>query len=137
MLQFLCEMSKHYEVAVFTAGLKDYADWIINDLDKQGFISHRLYRDHTRLKNGVYIKDLSRLGRDLQKTIIVDNIEDNFQCQAENGIPIKGWYNDPNDKELEKYAHFLKGLVTRRVKDVRHDIYHFKLQLQKDEHRQN
>ena len=71
-------MSKLYEIAVFTAGLKDYADWIINDLDKQGFISHRLYRDHTRLKNGVYIKDLSRLGRDLQKTIIIDNIEDNF-----------------------------------------------------------
>lgn len=71
-------MSKFFEVAVFTAGLKDYADWIINDLDKQGFISHRLYRDHTRHKNGVYIKDLSLLGRDLQKIIIIDNIEDNF-----------------------------------------------------------
>ena len=71
-------MSKYYEIAVFTAGLKDYADWILNDLDKQGFISHWLYRDHTKLRNGVYIKDLSKLGRDLSKIIIVDNIEDNF-----------------------------------------------------------
>ena len=79
-MKFLCEMSKYYEVVVFTAGLKVYADWIINDLDKQAFINHRLYRDNTRHKNGVYIKDLSKLGRDLAKIVIVDNIEDNFQC---------------------------------------------------------
>jgi CTD small phosphatase-like protein 2 len=72
-------MSKLYEVVVFTAGLKEYADWILNDLDKHGFISHRLYRDHTRQRSGVYIKDLSRLGRDLNKTLIIDNIEENFQ----------------------------------------------------------
>jgi CTD small phosphatase-like protein 2 len=78
VLKFLHEMNKYYELAVFTAGLKDYADWILNDLDKSGTISHRLYRDHTKLRNGVYIKDLSRLGRDMTRTIIVDNIEDNF-----------------------------------------------------------
>lgn len=33
-LKFLLEMSKYYELVVFTAGLKDYADWIINDMDK-------------------------------------------------------------------------------------------------------
>ena len=58
-------MSKLYEIVVFTAGLKEYADWILNDLDKHGFISHRLYRDHTKQRNGVYIKDLSKLGRSL------------------------------------------------------------------------
>lgn len=34
VLRFLCEMNKYYEIVVFTAGLKDYADWILNDLDK-------------------------------------------------------------------------------------------------------
>lgn len=34
VLKFLHEMSKYFELAVFTAGLKDYADWILNDLDK-------------------------------------------------------------------------------------------------------
>lgn len=33
-LRFLCEMSKYFEIVVFTAGLKDYADWILNDLDR-------------------------------------------------------------------------------------------------------
>ena len=73
-------MSKYYELVVFTAGLKDYADWILNDLDRSGYISHRLYRDHTKCRSGVYIKDLSKLGRDLTKTIIIDNIEENFQA---------------------------------------------------------
>lgn len=71
-------MSKYYELVIFTAGLKDYADWILNDLDRSGYISHRLYRDSTRCRHGVYIKDLSKLGRDLNKTIIIDNIEENF-----------------------------------------------------------
>jgi CTD small phosphatase-like protein 2 len=87
-------MSKYYELVVFTAGLKDYADWILNDLDRQGYITHRLYRDHTKYRNGVYVKDLSKIGRDLHKTIIIDNIEENFCSQPDNGIPIKSWYHD-------------------------------------------
>jgi len=77
-LRFLDEMSKYFELVVFTAGLKDYADWILNDFDKAGYVTHRLYRDHTKYRNGVYTKDLSKLGRDLTKIIIIDNIEENF-----------------------------------------------------------
>lgn len=120
-------MSKYYELVVFTAGLKDYADWILNDLDRSGYISHRLYRDHTKCKHGVYIKDLSKLGRDISKCIIVDNIEENFQAQPDNGIPIKGWYHDSSDRELEKYANFLRDLAIKRVKDVRPEVKQFKL----------
>ena len=70
----MSELYHYYELVVFTAGLKDYADWILNEFDRMGLITHRLYRDHTRFKNGVYVKDLSRLGRILEKTIIIDNI---------------------------------------------------------------
>lgn len=49
-LRFLEEMQKHYELVVFTAGLKDYADWILNDLDKQRHIRFRLYRDSCRFR---------------------------------------------------------------------------------------
>jgi CTD small phosphatase-like protein 2 len=110
-LKFLNEMCKYYELVIFTAGLKDYADWILNDFDRQCYISHRLYRDHTRYRNGVYVKDLSKLGRDMTKILIIDNIEENFCAQPDNGIPIKGWYTDSHDKELEKMIPFLKGLV--------------------------
>lgn len=42
--KFLTELSLHYEIVIYTAGLKDYADWIINQIDRKRTISHRLYR---------------------------------------------------------------------------------------------
>ena len=41
-----------------------------------------------------FLKDLSRLGRNLSKTIIIDDIADNFQLQKDNGIAIKAWNGD-------------------------------------------
>ena len=129
---FLREMEQYFELVVFTAGLKEYADWILNDLDKARYISHRLYRDDTKQKNGVYVKDLSKLGRDMEKVIIIDNIEENFQNQPKNGIPIRGWYSDPLDNELEKYGSFLKDLVLREVRDVRPDVVRFKQRVKEE-----
>lgn len=71
-------MARFYELVIFTAALKDYADCIINAMDTENSVAYRLYRDNTKLKNGVHLKDLSKLGRDLTKTIIIDNIEENF-----------------------------------------------------------
>ena len=57
------------------------------------------------------MKDLSKLGRNLAKTIIIDNISENFMAQPDNGIHIRGWYNDPHDRELDKLTPFLRDLV--------------------------
>lgn len=64
---------------MFTAAVKDYADWILDRIDPGRLIAYRLYRHHTQPQNGVYVKDLSRLGRDLARVIIVDNNAENFQ----------------------------------------------------------
>jgi len=70
-------------------------------------ISYRLYRQHALPCREFYIKDLSLLGRDLNKTIIVDNISENFLLQPENGICIKSWYNDEADNALMQLAPLL------------------------------
>ncbi len=103
-LGFLRSLSHpYYEIVVFTAASQEYADFILNVLDpERQHIQHRLYRQHTVVtEEGVYLKDLARLGRDLRKTIIVDNIADNFERQEENGIEIKTWVGDPTDRELD------------------------------------
>jgi TFIIF-interacting CTD phosphatase-like protein len=48
----------------------------------------------------VFIKDLSRIGRPLNKTIIVDNVAENFSLQPDNGIFIKSWFDDKSDTAL-------------------------------------
>ena len=80
-VKFLKDMAQKFEIIVFTAALQDYADFILNHIDKQDIklIDHRLYRHHCDYDDGVYVKDLNRLGRDIKKTIIVDNIRDNFE----------------------------------------------------------
>jgi CTD small phosphatase-like protein 2 len=65
-------------VVVFTAGLKDYADWILDELDPEKYISWRLYRDSCILRHGSYLKDLKIIGRDFSKIVIVDNLPENF-----------------------------------------------------------
>lgn len=108
--QFLQLMAQFYEVVIFTAGTKDYADWALAHLQNQAahlYIDHRLYRDHTIQCMEVFIKDLSNLGRDLDKTIIVDNITENFLLQPDNGISIKSWFDDPDDTALADLAPLL------------------------------
>jgi CTD small phosphatase-like protein 2 len=76
--QFLKLMSEHFEVIIFTAAMQDYADWALLNFENESSISYRLYRQHALPYGGFYIKDLSRIGRDISKMIIVDNIAENF-----------------------------------------------------------
>ena len=46
-MEFLEQLSKYYEIVVFTAGVQEYADWVIDQIDPDRFIKHRLYREHT------------------------------------------------------------------------------------------
>lgn len=51
--------------------------------------SSRLYRPATtRTRCGDFVKDLSRLGRDLRRTVLVDNNPTSFLLQPLNGVPI-------------------------------------------------
>jgi len=64
-------------------------------LDPQHLCSYKLFREHCTFYNNAYVKDLSRLGRPLKDTIIVDNSPVAYLFQPENAMPIPSWYDDP------------------------------------------
>ena len=118
--EFLNELSQYYEIVTFTAGTKDYADNILNLLDtNDNLIKYRLYRHHTTIMGCNVFKDLMRLGRDMSKIIIIDNLKDNFKLQPNNGLFIKTWTSDVNDNQFYDLGRILKDIVLLDVKDVR------------------
>ena len=112
-------MNHHYEIVIFTAAMQDYADWVLNDLDKDKMIHHRLYRQHASPKGLVFLKDLDRLGRDISKVIIVDNVAENFMLHPDNGIFIRSWFDCKKDTALQELAPFLERIALNRPVDVR------------------
>jgi Dullard-like phosphatase family protein len=123
---FLRELSKWYEIVVFTAAQQDYTDFILQKVDVESTISHRLYREHTVCMDNLYIKDLSRLGRNLATTIIVDNNPRSFQLQPSNGIYVRTWTSDPNDKALLRLAAILADVASKGFPDIRRALRRLK-----------
>lgn len=70
-------------------------------IEHMPMISVRLYRQHAIKVGKELVKDLSRVGRDLSRVILVDNLEKNFQLQKENGIHVRSWFGEASDDILE------------------------------------
>ena len=115
--EFLTNVSKYFELVVFTASIPKYASPLLDILDKEKVIKHRLFREHCTSINDLYIKDLKRLNRPLKDVIIVDNSPLAYAFNEENGLPIKTWYDDTKDTELSKILPLL--IFLSKVKDVR------------------
>lgn len=80
-------------------------------------VRHRLYRDHCTFSQGVYIKDLGRLGRGLEQAIIVDNSPLSFLYHPQNAVACSSFIDDKGDTELDIIAAFLDDV--REAPDVR------------------
>eukprot|EP00826_Nyctotherus_ovalis_P039359 TRINITY_DN3783_c0_g2_i1.p1 TRINITY_DN3783_c0_g2~~TRINITY_DN3783_c0_g2_i1.p1 ORF type:complete len:245 (-),score=35.42 TRINITY_DN3783_c0_g2_i1:342-1076(-) len=110
----MCEV---YEVVIYTASMEYYGNEILERLDPDRLIAHRLFRSSCSVVRGGLVKNLARLGRDLKNIVIVDNSPSCYALQPCNGIPIKTWTEDASDAELEKLMPILELLT--EVNDVR------------------
>lgn len=80
----------HIANLMFLTCIFKYADPVADLLDRWGVFRARLFRESCVFHRGNYVKDLSRLGRELSKVIIVDNSPASYIFHPENAVSIQG-----------------------------------------------
>ena len=113
LYEFLDSLMKlKCELIIFTSSKKQKADEYINKIEKnKKYFNKILYRDYCTLIGAAYVKDISKLGRDLSKTIIIDNDLGCFYLQQENGILIKSFNGEKDDKNLFNLLNILQKII--------------------------
>ena len=111
---FLTAASERFELVLFTASLPNYAIPVISEIDPNGLIDHALFRDHCEHTQSGFVKDLSKLGRNMHEIIIIDvnptqNSPIAYSRQPENGLPISSYFGEEGDKELSRLIPILKA----------------------------
>ena len=117
--EFLEKMSNFYEIVIFTASLSQYAMPIIDYIDKNQKCDFKLFREHCSCFNNGFIKELTKLKRDLKCLILLDNNPQSYYLNQENGFPISTWIDDVNDNDLFKISYYLEFLANKNITDVR------------------
>ena len=136
LFSFLNAIKPYYEIISFTNGAKSYSDSIIKQIEARNkYFDYNLHREHSFLSGKEFLKDISRIGRDMKKIIIVDNIPNNFKLNAENGIQIAPYFGEysKNDTvlfELKKLLIMfhkmgyedLRVAIKNYAKDIKNNI---------------
>lgn len=97
---FLLKIGSLFECILFTASLKKYANMVVDKIDINHVFVGRLFRESCSFNNGIYIKDLDKLGRNLDQTIIMDNSPFSYYFHPKNSLPVPSWYYDSSDTFL-------------------------------------
>ncbi|MES1907594.1 MAG: hypothetical protein MHM6MM_000683 [Cercozoa sp. M6MM] len=109
--EFLEQVSQWFEIVIFTASQRVYADRLLDTFDPdRRWTQNRIFRDACVMVSGNFLKDLSVLQRDLSRVAIVDNSPTAFAFQVDNGMPIESWFDDESDRELLAMLPFLRRL---------------------------
>jgi CTD small phosphatase-like protein 2 len=119
--EFLDYASENFDLVVFTASDQDYADTIINYIEKEKkYFKMRLYRNNCIfIEPGLYIKDLRIFNswKKMEDIIIIDNSLFSFANQLNNGILITSFFDDKDDTFLNNVKDYLEYI--KNEKDIR------------------
>lgn len=129
--EFLEAISEKFELIIFTASVKEYADAVLNYLDPENkYFKLRFYRDSClNVSNKVFIKDLRIFSnRSLSNITLVDNSLYSFANQLSNGILINSFYDDKSDIELNNLQNYLIDYLqeSQDVRVTNEQVFNFK-----------
>ena len=135
LFSFLNAIRPYYEIISFTNESKFSSDSIIKQIEaKNKYFDYNLYREHLFFNGKEFIKDISKLGRDIKKIIIVDNISNNFKLNPENGIQIAPYFGEltKNDTVLFELKKLLIMISKSGFEDIRIAIKKYSKDIKKN-----
>lgn len=115
----------NFEVVIYTKESGWTAFPLINSIDPEGRIMHRLFRDATRYEEGVHMKDINALNRDKRLVIHVDWDKAACGTSPENCLVLSKWDGDKNDNALFDLAQFLQAVASEQPSDVRDVLQYY------------
>ena len=119
-------IKEYYEIILFTEASEAYTELIMEAFNKNEFFDYKFFRQHTIIIGQDFVKDLQRIGRPLDRIIIVDNIEQNFRMQKNNGILIKPFDGeDQNDQALIDLIPILINIAKDNI-DARNGLVKYR-----------
>eukprot|EP00756_Hemistasia_phaeocysticola_P021817 Hpha_TRINITY_DN15796_c3_g7::TRINITY_DN15796_c3_g7_i1::g.37762::m.37762/K15731/CTDSP; carboxy-terminal domain RNA polymerase II polypeptide A small phosphatase len=115
--EFLDLLGSRAEGVAWTAGVRAYAQAVLRNIDRKGALKHCVYR-HAKWFSGSagYTKDLGLLGRDLSRTLIVENTPDCVRHYIDNSILLADYERDErtefsDDQTLPLLHQIVSGLI--------------------------
>ena len=110
LISFLSGIKPYYEIISFSKFSKSYSKTIINYIQQgKKLFDANLYREHCTLIGRKFIKDISRIGRDMKSIIMVDDLPENLERFKSNGILILPYEGETQNKDRVLYE--LKKLL--------------------------
>ena len=92
---------------------------------------YNLYREHCSLVKRKFVKDITRIGRDIKKIIMIDDFPENLKAHIENGILILPY--DGDDRKEDRVLYELKKLLILFFRmgneDIRSSIKKYKSEI--------
>ena len=121
LFSFLSSIKPFYELVSFSLESKNINDYILYMIEQdKKYFDYNFYKEHSILYENNLVKDISLIGRDISKIIIVDDDEICFKLNKENGIKISPFNGENNnDNKLFELKKILKEIYIKNYEDVR------------------
>ena len=122
LLSFLNTLKPIYELISFTNESKEISDKYLQEIEmNKKYFDFNLYKEHNILIGRNLVKDISKIGRDMKRIIIVDKLYENIKATPQNGILIKPYFGEKykNDTILFELKKLLILFHKMGYEDIR------------------
>lgn len=113
--ELLKTVHERCEPLIWTAGVKTYAQRVVSAVDPERVVKECICRADTwfpMLGPLSHVKDLRMLGRDMDRTVIIENTPDCVVKNPLNSIIVSDYIQEnPADRVLQTIASVLDGLI--------------------------